>query len=123
MAVWKVITGMVLGLILQLSQLHAGLAPCQQRSTTCQGSVSCHCCDTPKACHCAKSNESKPTPAPNLPEGKTIKLDPIAPNAREPLAFVSYIPPPARVIVAADAAGPTSYPGIALNVAFCRYVI
>lgn len=116
-------TGLFLGLILQLSQVSASITQCLNRPAPCQSSATCNCTKSQKACACAKSSEHKPTPSPSLPDGKSVKLDPIVPGAREPLAFVSYIPPPVTGPAAAYPMSLKGHAGLSLNVSFCRFII
>jgi hypothetical protein len=123
MGTWKVITGLVLGLILQLSQLSHGFAACSERSSACQASSTCHCCDTKKVCPCAKSSKGSQLPTPAVPDSKPVKLDPLLPTGNDPVRFVSLIPPSAETSLAGISASARVHPGVSLNVSFCRFTI
>ena len=117
------IIALLMGLVLQLSQMQSCLAarpeePCPARTHA----VKC-CCGGLESCPCVKETRESETPTPQLPASVELKLS--ISEAPEVTLIAPPVSPPASAggIVAIPALGRSGYAGVPLSVAFCSFVI
>jgi len=123
MVAWKVMTGIILALVLQLTQVAHGVLACQARSTIC-ASAECHCCEGGKACPCAESPDPGQAPLPAVPSVKVDKLDHVLPPQSEPHMVATEWSARVEVPqVLPDCDDPRGFRGVPLTVSFCRFLI
>jgi len=116
------IIGLLMGLVIQLSQVPSCLAAKGTEPCTTQGHPA-GCCEGLESCPCAGSTNSAPTPAPLIPAEVELKcLISPAPAANDSQLVVS---PPADCLN--SSVSPTEsrsgFEGVPLSVAFCSFII
>ncbi|MBK1882782.1 hypothetical protein JIN85_10170 [Luteolibacter pohnpeiensis] len=119
----KSIVALFLGLLLQLSQVQAGLACLTTDDCAPMKSHTMSCCADQASCPCASNSEDEPKPAPIAPATAQLKLEFPAPVEldHEPGMLIASGLPVAPPSVPADLN--VGYEGVPLSVAFCSYVI
>jgi len=115
-------TGIILGLVLQFTQIAHGVLACQARPVACAASE-CHCCEGGKTCPCAKSSDPGQPPLPALPAVKVDKLDPVLPPQCEPAMASTGLPANVELPPLLPDCGSRGFKGVPLTVSFCRFLI
>ena len=119
----KSIIALLLGLVIQLSQVPSCLAgeaekPC---ATSAQGM---DCCKDAESCPCFEESDQKPQkPTPLIPESVDLKF--LYSKAPETTRLEALIVPPGEAVLATASALEirNGYSGVPLSVAFCRFLI
>jgi hypothetical protein len=118
----KSIIALLLGLVIQLSQVPACMAdlpliPCATSA------LPMDCCEGLKACPCAKENDRNQKPSPLTPAAADLKL--LISKAPESIRLATLFSPPADAVLvtASSLENRSGYEGVPLSVAFCMFVI
>jgi hypothetical protein len=122
MAAWKVMIAAFLGLVLQFTQIAAGVVPHQERPAPCDAST-CHCCKGKEACPCAKRSSGEQAPLPTVPPVNAAKLDPYLLTNGVALPEQAKIPLPPAAEITLPIGTVRGFRGIPLTVSFCRFLI
>ncbi|MES2438443.1 MAG: hypothetical protein V4584_05235 [Verrucomicrobiota bacterium] len=117
----KAIIALFLGLVIQISQVHSGLAASVAACGDMNQSMSC--CEGTRSCPCISESDPDQKPAPLIPA--TVELKWFVTRSHEPDRFLAAVAPlenpvPAVSRVRENRAG---YSGVPLSVAFCSFVI
>ena len=112
----KAFLAMLLGLVFQLAQVQAGVS----RSIARPEEKSC----CTHSCPCVQNTSSEKPQSPAAPAPEMVKIIAVRADSNDPLTSALTAPP------SMDVAGAevefqrfTGYPGVALSVAFCRFLM
>ncbi|RYD23066.1 MAG: hypothetical protein EOP88_05655 [Verrucomicrobiaceae bacterium] len=117
----KAVIALLLGLVIQFSQVQSGFAALVSSCKDTAEPMSC--CQGPDSCPCLSETNTDQKPAPVIPAGIDLKW------------FVSKSTEPDRLVSASSACGQSALPatrardsfagyaGVPLSVAFCSFVI
>jgi hypothetical protein len=119
----KSIVGLLMGLVIQLSQVPSCLA--WEAPTACAAQAHpAGCCEGLESCPCAKNTDSAPKPAPLIPAEVDLKCL-ISPAPAE--ANSQWVTPAPADILAFSLSSTESrcggFAGVPLSVAFCSFII
>lgn len=117
------IIALLMGLVIQLSQVHASCMASDSAKSCGMGGQAMSCCDGLQSCPCVGEGDSKQAPAPLVPAA--VDLKPLISPAPERISPAEFFPP------STDAAVPAAswpelqggFSGVPLSVVFCRFVI
>ncbi len=118
----KSVIALLLGLVIQLSQVPSCLAG--ETAKPCATSAQrMDCCKDMKSCPCVKGSNQKQKPTPLIPESVDLKF--LFSKAPETPRLDALIVPPADTVLATASALEirNGYSGVPLSVAFCCFVI
>ena len=118
----KSIIALLMGLVIQLSQVQSCVATESGKSCGGNARPMC-CCDGLQSCPCAKEGNSDQKSVPLMPATVDLKL--LALRGSEPTSPEAFVSPPTDTVVSiTPRLQPKSgYAGVPLSVAFCRFVI
>ncbi len=118
----KTFIALLMGLVIQLSQVQVRAAPEPSKSCATAGQRM-GCCEGLKSCPCAKKSDPKEKPAPLIPASAELKL--FVSKASVPVDFDTiYFPQSVHTRVRKSHSEPRNgYAGVPLSVAFCSFVI
>ncbi len=123
----RALLALLLGLVLQVALAAPGVACVPERTDVpapaCGAMSGCACCAKKVSCDCAadSKDEKKPLPPASMPERPVTVLLALAPAATD-LGTVDDFPTGAVGFRGPDARH-AGFPGVALAVAFCRWII
>ena len=119
---FKAIIALLMGLVIQLSQVQTCLAATSIGAVGAEAHSMC-CCEGLLSCPCASDRSPDQKPAPLIPAAADLKLliskTPESSSLDAPIS----IHPAAVVATASRAEARSAYAGVPLAVAFCRFVI
>lgn len=118
----KAIIALLMGLVIQLSQVQSCVAAIPAGPSEAEAHSMC-CCDGLKSCPCASDRSGNEQPAPLIPATVDLKL--LVAKAAGTNSFDVPVSPRSATVVA-TASHPearSAYAGVPLSVAFCRFVI
>lgn len=117
----KAVIALFLGLVIQLSQVQAGLAAAVSACGDMGKPMSC--CQGPKSCPCVSETDRDQKPAPLIPSAGELKW--FVSKSPEPDRFIAVLPAPGKPALPATRTGDAfaGYAGVPLSVAFCSFVI
>ena len=116
---FKAIISLLLGLVIQLSQVQA----CPAANSAGCAEVTACCCEGLQSCPCASDRTPDQKPAPLIPATVDVKLFISKTTESSSLDAPISIQPAAMVATASRAEARRAYAGVPFAVAFCRFVI
>ncbi len=118
----KAIIALLMGLVIQLSQVQSCSAAIPAGPSGVKASPMC-CCAGLQSCPCASDRSGDEKPAPLIPAAVDLKW-PISKATGASSLDAPVSPRTATVVATASRAeARRAYPGVPLAVAFCRFVI
>ena len=118
----KAIIALLMGLVIQLSQVQACLAATSTGAVGAKAHSKC-CCEGLQSCPCASDRSPDQKPTPLIPATVDLKWLISKTTESSSLDALIIIQPAAVVATASRAEARSAYAGVPLAVAFCRFVI
>lgn len=115
------IIGLLMGLVIQFSQVQISVAGDTAESCHREGGASC--CDDSQSCPCAEEKNPAQKPAPSVPAGQDLKWLISRTTESKKLEFFTSPPADTGALSSFFLEPKNGYLGVPLSVAFCRFVI
>ena len=115
------IIALLMGLVIQLSQVQLSVAADTAESCHREGGASC--CDDRQSCPCVEEGDPGQKPAPSVPAGQDLKWLISRTTESNKLEIFTSPSADAGVFSAFCLDLKNGYLGVPLSVAFCRFVI